>query len=117
MSIGKKRHRITIETLNTTRDAYGQQVGDVAQGVAGTVFATLWAEVVDLSGPDLFSAQEQHSQVTTHINIRWYPGIVPMMQVRYTVGGAQTRAFDVLSVTDPTGRRRDLVIACKERVA
>jgi SPP1 family predicted phage head-tail adaptor len=77
--------------------------------------ATVWGEVQDLSGAELFAAQEMHSQVTTRITCRWQAGILPSMQVRYTTGG-RSRVFDVMGVTDPEGRRRELVLQCKERV-
>lgn len=115
MQIGTLRHRVTIETITATQDAYGQESGDVAPGTAGTLVTTLWAEVQDLSGAELFAAAEMHSQVTTRIKGRWQRGILPSMQARYTTGG-QSRVFDILAVTDPEGRRRTLILQCKERV-
>ena len=115
MPIGKRRHRVSIETITTTQDAYGQKAGDVTPGIPGTVFATVWAEVKDLSGAELFAAQQMNSQVTTLIGCRWILGVLPSMQARYTTGG-QARVFDILNVTDPEGRRRDLRLMCKERV-
>jgi SPP1 family predicted phage head-tail adaptor len=109
------RHRVTIETLTTTQDAYGQETGDVAQGTAGTFVATMWAEVKDLSGAEIFAASEAHAQVTTQIKGRWQGGILPSMQARYTTGG-HSRVFDIIDVTDPEGRRRELILECKERI-
>jgi len=109
------RHRVTIETFTTTQDAYGQEQGDVGRGTAGTFVATLWATVEDLSGAELFAASEAHAQVTARIKGRWQSGILPSMQARYTTGG-KIRVFDILAVTDPEGRRRELVLECKERV-
>jgi len=115
LRIGSLRHRVTIETITATQDAYGQETGDIAPGVAGTLVATVWAEVQDLSGAELFAAMEIHSQVTTRITCRWRSGILPSMQVRYTTGG-QSRVFDMAAMTDPEGRRRTMVLLCKERV-
>jgi len=116
LRIGPLRHRVTIETINATQDAYGQEAGDVSPGAAGTLFKTIWAEVQDLSGAELFAAMGEHSQVTTHIKGRWVAGILPSMQARYTTGG-QSRVFDIAAMTDPEGRRRTMVLQCKERVA
>ena len=82
---------------------------------AGTTFATLWGEVQDLSGAELFAAAEMHSQVTARITCRWQAGILPPMQARYVTGG-KARVFDILAATDPEGRRRTLILECKERV-
>lgn len=109
------RHRVTFETFTSTQDRYGQESGDIGQGIEGTTVVILWAEVQDLSGRELFSAKEVHSELTTRITIRWHGGIAPSMQARYTTGG-QSRVFDILAVTDPEGRRRELVLECKERV-
>lgn len=109
------RHRVTFETIVKTQDAYGQQTGDIAPGAPGTLVATVWADVQDLSGHELFSAEGMHSQVTTRITCRWRSGILPSMQARYTTGG-QSRVFDVLAVSDPEGRRRELIVDVKERV-
>lgn len=115
MHIGALRHRITIESITTTQDAYGQELGDVSPGTTGTFVASVWGEVQDLSGAEIFAAEESHSQVTARITCRWQGGILPSMQARYTTGGT-TRVFDILAVTDPEGRRRELILDCKERV-
>lgn len=115
MHIGAMRHRITIETINTTRDAYGQEVGDTGLPVAGAFVATVWGEVQDLAGAELYAANEAHSQITARITCRWQGGILPSMQARYKTGG-QARVFSILAVTDPEGRRRTLVLEVKERV-
>ena len=114
MNIGALRHRVTIKTVAATRDAYGQQTGDVVNAPAGTTFATLWGEVQDLSGSELFAASELHSQITTRITVRFYAGILPSMIATVVMDG-RTRNFDVLAVTDPEGRKRMLLLDCKER--
>lgn len=81
---------------------------------AGTTFATLWGEVQDLNGQELFAASELHSQITTRITVRFYPGILPSM-VASVVMDSRTRNFDILAVVDTEGRKRMLELRCKER--
>ena len=114
MNIGALRHRVTFKIPTATKDAYGQQAGDVVNAPAGTVFATLWGEVQDLSGTEQFTAGELHSQITAKITVRYYPGLRPSMIATVVMDG-RTRNFDVLAVTDPEGRRRMLSLDCKER--
>lgn len=109
MKIGALRHRISIETVALSQDAYGGVHKDLT-----TPFATVWGEVQDLSGVELYSAEELHSQITTRITIRFYPGISPAMVARVPMD-QRSRTFDILSVTDPDGRRVTLELSCKER--
>lgn len=114
MNIGALRHRVTIKIPTTTRDAYGQEIGDVVNAPTGTLYATVWGEVQDMSGSEPFAAAELHSQITTRITVRFYPGILPPMFAS-VVMDSRTRNFDIMAVTDLEGRKRTLVLDCKER--
>ena len=116
MNIGDLRQRVTIQTVSTKQDTYGQ-VADAVGSTIGTDFAKVWGSVKDLAGRELFAAQEMHSQVTTRIVIRWLRGVLPSMQARTNAEGGQGRTFDIMAVVDPDGRRRTLYLECKERVA
>lgn len=109
MKIGALRHRVSFETVAMSQDAYGGVHQDTT-----TPFVTLWGDVQDLSGRELYAAQELHSQITTKITVRFYPGIVPAMVARVSMD-QRSRTFDILSVTDPDGRRVMLEVSCKER--
>ena len=110
MNIGALRHRVNISTVTPTQDAYGG-----VHTATTTPFVTVWGEVQDLSGRELYAAEELHSQITTKITVRFYPGIGPAM-VASVAMDQKTRTFDILSVTDPDGRRVMLELSCKERV-
>lgn len=114
MNAGKLRHRISIETVSTSRDAYGQ-TGEADGEYTSVPFATVWGQVQDLSGRELYAAEEMHSQITVRITCRFFPGIVPAMIARVPMD-QRTRVFDIMSVVDPDGRRRTLDLECKERV-
>lgn len=109
MKIGALRHRISIETVALSQDQYGGVHRD-----STTPFVTVWGEVQDLSGQELYTAEELHTQITTRITVRFYPGISPAMVARVFMD-QRDRTFDILSVTDPDGRRFMLELSCKER--
>lgn len=109
MKIGALRHRISIENVAASQDAYGGVHKD-----STTPFVTLWGEVQDLSGTELYAAGELHSQYTTRIVVRFYPGVSPAMVARVFMD-QRDRTFDILAVIDPDGRRVSLELSCKER--
>jgi SPP1 family predicted phage head-tail adaptor len=113
LEIGALRHRVSIETVSTFQDAYGQ-TGEALAESTTTPFATVWGEVADLSGSEPLSAEQLHSQITTRITIRFYPGISPAMLARVSMD-QRTRTFDILAVRDPDGRRYILELDAKER--
>lgn len=114
MKTGLLRHRISFETISREQDAYGQ-TGEAVRKETTVPFASVWGEVQDLSGSEPFSAEELHAQDMTRITIRFYPGIATAMLARVPMD-QRTRTFDVVSVTDPDGRRRMLEVMCKERL-
>ena len=114
MEIGKLRHRISFETISTSKDAYGQ-TGEVVRNETTIPYITVWGEVQDESGSENYGSEELHAQGMTRIVIRWYPGITPAMLARVYMD-QRTRTFDVLAVVDPEGRRRILRVDCKERL-
>lgn len=109
MHIGTLRHRISLETASIAQDAYGG-----VHQAATTPFATVWGSVEDLAGELVYTAEQEHSQITTKITVRFYPGVSPDMLARVTMD-RRTRTFDILGVTDPDGRRVMLELSCKER--
>lgn len=102
MHIGSLRHRIIIQEKNLTEDLEGvtaETWGDVA---------TVWASVEDLQGREFFQAAVV-SETKTRIKIRYRNGITSAMRV--LLG---ERIFDIKSVIDPDGRKRELLLMCRE---
>lgn len=114
MNAGTLRHRITLNTVSTVQDAYGQ-IGDALHEQALVPFVTIWGEVKDVSGRELLGSGELHTQITTRIKCRFYPGITESMVATVSMDQV-TRSFDILAVTDPEGRRRTLELECRERI-
>lgn len=105
MSIGKLRHRITLQTPTLTQDS----LGVVSETWSDT--ATVYAQIEAISGREFFDAARVNAEVTHRIRIRHRPGIVPAMRVL-----KDTRIFDIQSVLDVDGRRWELTLMCVERV-
>jgi SPP1 family predicted phage head-tail adaptor len=105
MRAGELRSRVALQTATETQDDYGAPVPSWA------TTATVWGEVVDLSGREYFAAQQVNAEVSTRIRIRYLAGVVPKMRAV-----ANGRTFDILAVLDPDGRKRELHLMCKEVV-
>ena len=103
MQAGKLRERVTIQRPATTADpAWGPSAGwaDVCE---------VWAEVLYGEGTERPSARSVQATGAFTVRIRYRPGINSTMRVVW--GG---RNLDIVGVGDPTGRRRELRIDCRE---
>ena len=81
MQAGKLNSRVTIQSLGVTQDA----TGEVIEG--WSTFATVWADVRDVSGREFLAAQSTQNVIQTKILIRYLDGVIPSMRV---VDGADT---------------------------
>jgi SPP1 family predicted phage head-tail adaptor len=99
------RHRIEIYSPSSVQDSFGGVAPD-----AGTLFATTWAKVVTPQGRELFTAQQQVSQVTHKITMRWAQGVVAKQFVLF-----DGRYFSIEAVSDPDGQHVYLELLCIER--
>ena len=102
MRAGNLRHRIAIQTNTPSVDAYGQPV----EGWA--TVATVWAEVVMLSGRELMAAQQVESQASVRVTIR-----------RRDVDARQRvswdgRLFGVEAIIHDDSNRRTTQLLCSE---
>lgn len=115
MRAGALRHRITIQARSTARDSFGADT-DVWTGVV-----TLWGQVEDIRGVEFVSAAQYEAQVTTRIYVRYYPdpAALPSMQPGITAAMravADGRTWDIQAVQDLTGRHREMILLCLERI-
>jgi SPP1 family predicted phage head-tail adaptor len=105
---GQLRHKITIQTYTETQDGLGQPA------LSPTTFATPWACVEsagDQAGREFEAANQRMADVSYLVEIRYLAGVTPRMRIIY---GSET--LEIMSVNDPDGRRRRLVMACREAV-
>ena len=77
MRSGRLRHRVTIEEATDTRDGVGHPIP------AWMTWAIVWAEIVPLSGRELYAAQEVHNEITTRIWLRYREGLTTKMRLRH----------------------------------
>jgi SPP1 family predicted phage head-tail adaptor len=102
---GRLRHQIQIVDLVLSQDSFGGSAIDNA-----TPFATVWAEVLDLSGRELEAAQQKVSEVTHRITLRYIPGVKAKQNVWF-----DDRQFQIEDVQDPDQRKKILYLLCIER--
>jgi len=103
MRAGRLRHQVTIQRLTTTVDSYGDHIETWAD------VATVWAEVVPLSGREYWAAKQVNAETETRVTMRYRDGVLPAMRIKY---GA--RLLDIQSAIDVGGRRDELQLMCRE---
>lgn len=105
--IGKKRHRIEIYSAPTDalRDSYGRR------GQLGALLATVWAERQDWAGDEVKEAGRETATVTTKYVIRYRADVTAAQTVK-----EGSDSYNVLSVLDLDGTKRDLVLSCRKVV-
>ena len=108
LAAGELRNRITIEHPVESRDESG---GVTVQWQELPSGAHAWSKREDLSGRELFQAQQINAQVATQFTVRWRSDIDARMRV---VSDGIT--YPIESVQDPEGRREKLVLLCSRSV-
>lgn len=118
MRAGRLRHKVTIQEVTETPDAYGEP------SESWTTYAERWASIEPLAGREYFAAKQEHSEVDTRIRLRWDRALVavtPKHRVLYTyplLDGSpettQTRIFDIEAVLNMQERNREIVLMCRE---
>lgn len=106
MKAGALRRRVTLQTQSLVGDGAG---GDTE---SWKDFVTVSAEILPLTGRELFQAQQVNDELTHRITLRYYPGVTSDMRVKYG-----TRIFLIESLIDTEERHRELVVMGKELVA
>lgn len=108
---GTYRHRITIQRASETQDGLG---GPVQTWLA---FAErVPAMVEELSGRELWNAQQIQADLSLSVKCRWLDGVKSKMRVLWhDKGGDRTLSIEV-PPRNPDGRKRDMVLLCKEPV-
>lgn len=101
MRAGELRHRVTLE-------APAETVTSGEATVPWPVRATVWAAMEGLTGTDRggLTAEAEY-----RFKIRYRSDVVPQWRVGLV---GTSRKFGMLSVVDPDGRRRELVIIARE---
>lgn len=102
MRAGRLRHKLTIQTATRTQDGYGDPIQ------TWSTFASVWGSWEPLSGSELNIAQEQNSETSVRIIIRYLSGVTPKMRVAL---GSQTA--EIVSVANKDGRNIEMELMGK----
>lgn len=73
---GKLRHRVTFQAPGLVQDPV---TGEMMPG--WTDFASVWAEITDLSVKEYLAAQSAQSEVSTRVRIRFREGVNATMRI------------------------------------
>lgn len=106
MRAGQLRHHVTIQRRSTGEDALGQPL------LTWSDVATVHANVRQLSGRELMTAGAERAENTARVTMRYRADLVEKMRLLY---GAIV--YDITSVSDLDGRRRELEVMCKTGVS
>lgn len=103
---GQLRHRVTLQSKVTTRDANGAPI------VAWQDVATVWAMVLPASGREFVAAQAAQSEVTGKIVIRYRADVDATMRVVH-----DSKNFNIVAVLpDADSGREHLTLMVTEGV-
>lgn len=108
MRAGTLRHRVRIEEQVGVRTAHGGTTQDY------TGVATVWGEVVPLSGREIEFGKAVDARVSHRITLRY--AAVRSLTPRHRLV-ARDRTFNILSVLNTDERDRTLVCLCEEQAA
>jgi SPP1 family predicted phage head-tail adaptor len=105
MQAGALNRRIIIQKKQMSRDADGYPAEIwVTQSVR-------WAQVLTTGGGEFYAAQRVNAETTAVFKTRYVQGINTGMRIKYG-----ERIFDILSISDTDGQRKELSISAKEIV-
>ena len=105
MRAGQLRHRVTIQTANSTSDGMGGWATSWTN--SKTVNAAIWP----LSGKERLVASQVDSDVTYRVRIRYTENITPANRLRL---GDTTTYYDIKQVINPDLRNVYLEMMCRE---
>ncbi len=105
MDAGKLDKKIYIQVRTEDQDTFGEP-----NTIWATV-ATTYANIKPLVGKEFFAAQQDKSQISHDVTIRYLRGIKPKMRVSYI-----DRLFEIHAVIDFEEKREWLFLKCREVV-
>lgn len=105
MKAGNLRHRVTIQRSTDALDATTQEITQT-----WTTLATVWAEVLDMSGSERFRAAQVQPGATVTVRIRYRDDVTSKMRIRHG-----SRYLNIESVIDMEGRNRERLLICSEQ--
>jgi SPP1 family predicted phage head-tail adaptor len=110
IAAGKLRHPVELARVNLTQGSSGGW----SKNDAGK-YASVYAEIVTLTGKDLYNAQQQVSEATHLVTIRWMPGVLAKDLVWFNDAEGNTRTFQIEAKLNPDELAHVLRLICVER--
>ncbi len=107
MSIGARRHFITIQHQTQSLNTYNQPIDG-----AWATFAQCWAEIRPLSGSEVFRSQQTISRANLLANIGYISGVTTKMKIQHG-----SRTLQIEHIENPSEANRELNLYCWEVVA
>lgn len=99
MRAGNLRHLIDIEQVMVDVDSNGDRTE------SWQLFHQCWASIETGNGREFFAARQVMADLSHTIRLRFKPGLIPAMRVKYyDAKTASTRYFDLKSLTNPDER-------------
>ena len=105
MRSGALRDRIEIYSTSHPRDGAG------AVSESSTLVATVYGQVVPLSGRERIVADQSLAHLMAHVRLRYYSGLTPTHFLKL---GART--FRITAVLNPDGRKIEHLVDVVEQV-
>lgn len=102
MRSGNLKHKITIQSYSETQNDFGE----VVKGWED--LKTIYSSITPLSAKEFFKDGVQ-AEVTHKIEMRYFEGVKPKMQVVYG-----SRIFSITSVINIREANKTLQLICKE---
>jgi SPP1 family predicted phage head-tail adaptor len=84
---GKLNKQVTIQYPAITRDSYG------AETVVWTDLMTVWAQIKELKGKEIYTSQQKRVEIDVEITIRYKPRLNTRMRFKFA-----DRYFDIESI-------------------
>ena len=103
-SIGRLRHRLTLESASRTPDGGGGAVE------TWTTVAQVWGRIQPTGGTEIANADGLGGRITHEITLRYRSGVTPAMRL---ISGS--RRFEITAVIDIDERHRWLKCLCVEQ--
>jgi SPP1 family predicted phage head-tail adaptor len=102
MKSGKLDRRIQIQQRVETQDSYGQAV------ISYSTIATVWAEVIPLSGRELFAAAQKYPEATMRIRVRFRTDVTEKHRIVFN-----STNYDIIHIAE-IGRNEGLEFIVKK---
>lgn len=108
-TVGALRHRVTIQALTRADDGFGGRDNEAWVDVA-----TVWADVVPVSGREAARNGGVQANATFRVTIRWRAGVAPKQRLVWVTNG--NKVLNIVSAPPAVGAANSIELGCVEEV-